>query len=145
MEACRHLYHLGVLGPVPPSRCQRLCVSAPTTLFWQHRYINRPPRSHPALRRIVWSADWTIRCKHCLSIKTSSPQPQTQGPVLWSWRNHHWLEPKVEETSVFPSANHDHEKQLHTTCTNLTPLTYLYNLIFKKKKIMSSLTPQHIN
>lgn len=123
MEACRHLYHLRVLRSAP-SRCQRLCVSAPTTLFWQHRYKNKPPRSHPALRRMVWSADLTIRCKHCLSIKTSSLQPQTRGSALWSGKNHHWLERKLEETSVLPSANRDPEKKLHTTFTNLAPLTY---------------------
>lgn len=131
MEACRHLYHLRVLRSAP-SRCQSLCVSALTTLFWQHRSKNRPPRSHPALRRMVWSADCAVRCKHCLSIKTPSPRPQTRESALWTGRNRHWLEPKPEETSVFPSANHDSEKQLHTACTSLTPPTYL-ELILKKK------------
>lgn len=39
---------------------------------------NRPPRSHHALRRVGQSAECTIRCKHHLSIKTSSPQKQTR-------------------------------------------------------------------
>lgn len=91
---------------------------------------NRPPRSRPALLRVVQSADCTVRCKHRLSIKTSSPQPQTGGSALWSGRNRHWREPRPEETSAFPWANLDPEKQLHSVCTmDLTPQTNLYNLI----------------
>lgn len=128
MEACRHLYHLRSLRSAP-SRCQRLCVSAPKTVFWQHCYKTGP--RGPTLPCRGWcNQNCTVRCKHRLSIKTSSPQPQTRGSAPWSGRNRHWREPRPEETSAFPWANPDPKKQLHSACTmDLTPQTNLYNLI----------------
>lgn len=113
------------LSPRGPQVCpfkvpETLRICADDTVLTAPFQQQAPRGPHLALRGPVWSADCTIRCKHCLSIKTSPPPAQTRGSALRSGRNRHWPEPKLEETSVFPSANHDPEKHFHTACTHLT-------------------------
>lgn len=130
MEACRHLHHLGVLRSAP-SRCQRRCVSAPTTLFWQQRYKNRPPEV-PTLacggrcdQQIVPSDVNTVWASRPLHLKHRHGDLRSgQGGTVTGWS----LNLRRQVCSLQPIIT------LKNSFTLPAPTWHFsYNLIFKKK------------